>query len=51
MRDVVTSDSVVEYTTLSAACQRSAKSRMTGEVAARDGSVSQPVIISYIRRP
>jgi hypothetical protein len=43
--------SVLEYTTLSAACQSSANSRMTGDWVARVGSVSQGAITSYIRRP
>ena len=43
--------SVVEYTTLSAARQSSAKSRMNGAWAASVDTVSQKSITSYIRRP
>ena len=48
---VAAAASVLEYTTLPAACQSSANSRAAGDWAAAAGSVSQPVIISYIRRP
>ena len=45
------SSSVVEYTTLSAARQISAKSRMMGAWPASVDTVSQKSITSYIRRP
>ena len=48
---VIAFSNVLEYTTLSADCQIWAKSRIRGDWSARVGSVSQPTIISYIRRP
>ena len=42
---------VLEYTILLAACQTSAKSRLSGDSAARLGSVSHTIMVSYIRRP
>jgi hypothetical protein len=47
--DIVSS--VLEYTILSAACQISAKSRMTRDWSAKVCAVSQGTITSYIRRP
>jgi hypothetical protein len=46
-----TVSSVLEYTTLSAACQSRAKSSVTGDWSARVCAVSQKTIVSYIRRP
>jgi hypothetical protein len=43
--------SVLEYTTLSAACQIGANSRAAGDWGAAAGSVSQTAISSYSRRP
>jgi hypothetical protein len=43
--------SVLEYTTLSAACHISAKSCMKGGWSARVCAVSQPTITSYMPRP
>ncbi len=45
------SRSVVEYTTLSTRCQCAANSASPASPSAQDGSVSQPCISSYIRRP
>jgi hypothetical protein len=48
---VDTASSVLEYTIFSADCQIAAKSRMTADCSAKLGSVSQPTIVSYSRRP
>src|SRR6266516_182313 len=45
-----TASSVLEYTTLSAACQSFAKSCMTGRWSAKVCAPSQATITSYIRR-